>query len=129
MNNKTIITPCGQISWLIPNQIVKELYLTPANLKDTKQHNKMLLEHFSVGNRGIISLVDICKLKENPSKDVRDYFVSKEVTSWRKAAAIFINSGFTRSLGNLFLRFKAPKYPTILFSNEQRAKEWLSSFL
>ena len=129
MKNKIITTPCGQISWLVPNQIVKELYLTPANLNDTKKHNRLLLEHFSVQNRGILSLVDIRKLRKNPSKEVRDYFVSEEVTQWHLAVAIYVNSGFTRALGNFYLQLKAPKYPTVLFSNEQKAQAWLSSFL
>lgn len=129
MENRTIITPCGSLSWLVPNQIIREMYVTPANLDGTKKHNQLLINHFSANGSGVISLSDIRQLKKNPSKEVRDYFASDEVAKLHKATAILVNSGFTKALGNLYLKFSKPKYPTRLFTDEEKATEWLKSFL
>ncbi|MCH2043519.1 MAG: hypothetical protein MK212_05215 [Saprospiraceae bacterium] len=60
------------------------------------------------------------------SKEVRD-MLGNHPLAVRVASkvAILINSSVTRILGNLFVRFSKPPYPSKLFTSEDKALEWL----
>ena len=69
-------------------------------------------------------LFDISAIK-SPKKEVRDYLGSGELDKYTKASAIIANSVIEKILGNLFLTFTRPKWPTKIFTDETAALAWL----
>ena len=45
------------------------------------------------------------------------------------SAAILIDSALSRMIGNVFITFNKPMFPTRLFISETEAIEWLKGFL
>lgn len=73
-------------------------------------------------------LIDFRQIK-GVSKDIRD-LAAKHPLSMKhnKRLAVLVGFGISKIIGNLALRFSKPKYPTRLFTNEEKAIEWLLSF-
>jgi hypothetical protein len=56
----------------------------------------------------------------------RQLAVGADVNAITSRMAILVGTPVTRVLGNFFLRVTAPRYPTQIFSDEARARAWLS---
>ena len=61
-------------------------------------------------------------------KSARDYFSSDEGTKNVLAGALMLDSGFSRILGNFFLKVTKPKIPARIFTDEKEALEWLERY-
>jgi DNA-binding response OmpR family regulator len=73
------------------------------------------------------ALIDSTRTKEL-SPECREYYSSGEVVLNLSAIAILIKSGIPRILANFFMDIsKLPGPPRKLFSNEEKAVEWLKS--
>lgn len=73
----------------------------------------------------IATLMDIRKVKGS-TKEVRDLINTSETTKKNTlCAAILLSSGVPKIIGNLFLRFSKPDYPTRLFRSKEKAIKWL----
>lgn len=129
MENKTIKTPCGELSWIVPNQIVREVYTKAGSIDEIKEHLEISIKHFSPDRSPLLSLADIRKLKGTPSKEAREYAASPEIAALTIAAAVLIGGSLSKIMGNIFLKFNTPPYPTKLFTDEQQAIEWLKTFI
>lgn len=92
------------------------------DLNQIKEHIATLKEH--IGEGKFLFLSDITGVK-SVSKAVREYLASEVVDNICAAHAIYTNSTITRIIGNLFIKFNQPIYPNHLFSNKDKAKEWL----
>lgn len=57
--------------------------------------------------------------------EIRDFYSSKEAAERISAMAILINSIPTRLMGNFFINFHKPHFPTRLFTSENEAIKWL----
>ena len=111
MENITIKTPCGEIQWLIPQQIARETFIKLDDLNGAKRHTVLLLENFSITNEPVASLVDLTQLKEKVTKEVRNYIDSDEVSFTCRTAAILVKSSLSRIVGNIFIKVtKTLKY-------------------
>jgi len=55
----------------------------------------------------------------------RQLAAGPDVSAATARLAILVGNPVTRVLGNFFLRVSAPKYPTHIFNDEDRAREWL----
>lgn len=73
-------------------------------------------------------MVDIRKLKYH-SKEVRDFYASKEVAESIDAMAIVVESIATRMIGNFFIKINRPYFPTKMFDNQFLAEQWLKEIL
>ena len=62
-------------------------------------------------------------------KDVADFVAGKEVKSLTKAAAILTKSFAEEQMGNMYLMFNAPPFPTRLFTSETAALRWLTGYV
>lgn len=102
MENTIIKTPCGELSWLIPNQITKIVYLQFTNVSAAQEHMHLYKEYFLNGNEAGVSFSDISRLTNSPSKEVRHYFTSDEVKAMVKASALFTQNGLSKIVGNIF---------------------------
>jgi len=69
--------------------------------------------------QGVMSLDD----------DVAEFVAGKEVKSLTKAAAILTKSFVEEQLGNMYLMFNAPPFPTRLFTSESAALRWLTAYV
>ncbi len=81
----------------------------------------------SAGRRVPI-LVDSRWLKSQ-SREAREHFVGEEAARITLAVALLVGSPVSRMIGNFFLRRKAHRAPTQLFTDEDEAVAWLSRFL
>ncbi len=53
---------------------------------------------------------------------------SDEGTNKITAGAMLLNTTYSRILGNFFFKLSAPKIPAKIFSDKQRALEWLEQY-
>lgn len=72
-----------------------------------------------VYNQGVVSL----------DKKARDFFSSPEGNKNLKAGAIIIDSPFTAMLGNFLLSVNKPNIPARLFTDTDKAVQWLEKFI
>ncbi|HTL81639.1 MAG TPA: STAS/SEC14 domain-containing protein [Bacteroidia bacterium] len=61
-------------------------------------------------------------------RETRD-FASKETPKLIKALAIVTRSPISSMIANLYLGLKKPPFPAKLFTDEQKAREWLRHYL
>jgi len=125
--SEPIKIPCGEIAWIDKaNKIVHVRHnISDMTIEGAKEHVQLISDHFG---DNILAIADIREIKQIP-KEVRDFFASSAADNAAKASAILINSGVSKIIGNLFLLFNKPKYPTKLFRDDKKALEWLKSFL
>jgi len=62
-------------------------------------------------------------------EDVADFVAGNEVKGLTKAAAILTKSFMEEELGNMYLMFNAPPFPTRLFTSESSALHWLTGYV
>lgn len=129
MYRDKIETPCGNFFWVEEHQILRVNYIYNTDLKGTKQHIHMLKKYL-IQNKlpsPALAISDANQITDSVKKDVRDYLASEELLSICKASALLVNSGISKAIGNLYLTFSKPRFPTKLFTNEQKALEWLQT--
>lgn len=73
------------------------------------------------------TLVDMRKIK-NPTLEARNFAAGKEYGREVSAVAILQNTVIGKILGNLFINFSKPIYPTRLFTSEDTV-DWLKGYL
>ena len=68
-------------------------------------------------------------LRTNPviSKEARDFAASGITNEYISSFAILANELSMRLVGNFFIHFHKPNQPTRIFSDEDKAREWLLS--
>ncbi len=64
-----------------------------------------------------------------PGKENRDYWATKEACPYSKADAFIINSTGMKLISNFYLKMNKPERPTMMFTDETEAIEWLKTFL
>lgn len=57
--------------------------------------------------------------------EAQQFASSPQIVELTACVAIIVKSVFTRAMGDLFMRFHKPPYPTRIFNNEEQAIEWL----
>ena len=130
MENHKIETPCGHFFWVEEQQILRVNYIHDTDLEGTKQHISMLKEYLKKHNIPMpaLAISDASQIKNSVKKEIRDYLSSEALLPICKASALLVNSGISKTVGNFFLTFSQPSYPTKIFTNEKKALEWLQSF-
>ncbi len=86
-------------------------------------NHEFLAQHFDMKSERIL-LVDMRKVGKT-TKAVRQTAPEDEM---QKAVALLTGLGLSKIVGNLFLSFRKPKYPTKIFSDREAAIAWLLSF-
>lgn len=62
-------------------------------------------------------------------KEAREFGASKEGTKYAVAVAFVLKSLAQKILGNAYLKINKPIVPTTLFDSEEKAIEWLKTFI
>lgn len=122
-----LISPAAELYWLENDQILYVAYHRSANLAEMKEQMEISIDFFEQKNikTPIRILSDVQKVNAMVSKEVRDYCASEEVASICKASAILVGGNFSKILGNMYTKFSKPPFPTKLFTNKEKALEWL----
>ncbi|WCL81074.1 STAS/SEC14 domain-containing protein [Saprospira sp. CCB-QB6] len=106
-------------TWQLEEGIVKEIYKpVNVNLEMMKGHIEDSLQAYGVG---AWYLSDISQLKST-EREARDYLAKHGIAA---GAALLTYSPISKLVGNLFLKFNKPKFPTRLFTSEEKALAWL----
>ncbi len=63
------------------------------------------------------------------TKEVRDFYASKEMGDHMSAMAVMVDSLATRIIGNFFIITHKPFFPTKLFTEEKEAIKWINEIL
>jgi len=63
------------------------------------------------------------------TREVRDFYASKEMAENITAMAVLVGSLPTRIIGNFFIMTSKPHFPTKLFTDEDLAVKWLVEIL
>ena len=72
--------------------------------------------------------MDITEI-DGMTREARQYFAGPETAKVESAAALLIKSPLTRAIGNFFLGFNKPLFPTRLFTSTEEALLWLKTQL
>ncbi len=60
--------------------------------------------------------------------EAQQFASSEGVAALVTAMGIIVKSAFTRAMGDLFMRYHKPPYPTKIFQDELSALQWLARF-
>lgn len=71
-------------------------------------------------------LIDMTGIK-SVTAEARKYMATVGIT-WVKAGALITGSPLSRTVGNIFLAIEKPSVPTKLFTDEQKARQWLTQY-
>ncbi len=93
-------------------------------LADMKEIIDIGYKYFNQEN---LIFVDASGIKEI-SYEARKILLTKEGSANVKAMAIKVKSKTSTFIANFFYYVNKPEYPTKLFTNEEKAIEWLKSF-
>ncbi len=64
-----------------------------------------------------------------PSPEARAYIATPESDPFASAEAYVIQSFSQKLVGNIYISFNKPARPTRIFTSEEKAIEWLKTFL
>lgn len=64
-----------------------------------------------------------------PSPEARAYIATAESDPYASAEAYVIQSLAQKLVGNVYIQFNKPARPTRIFNSEEKAIEWLKTFL
>ena len=61
--------------------------------------------------------------------DAQQFVSTDKAAVLTTALAVVVKSAFTRAMGEMFMMFHKPPYPTRMFQRKEDALEWLRTFL
>jgi len=126
MEITSITTPIATVNYYPQDGYLHVVYLNQVfdSVEDVLVHFK--LSRKLIGNiEPPLFIADIRQVKK-ASKEVRDLLAKHpDALALASHVAILISSPITKIMGNIFVRFSKPYYPTKLFTNVEQAKEWL----
>jgi len=61
--------------------------------------------------------------------DAQQFVSTDKAAALTTALAAVVKSPFTRAMGEMFMMFHKPPYPTRIFQHKEDALEWLKTFL
>ncbi|MCH2042766.1 MAG: hypothetical protein MK212_01380 [Saprospiraceae bacterium] len=125
-NLEEIVTPIGIVQIHTDERYVHHICFSKKH--DDLEEMKNYVETCNIfvsDYAPIASLMDIRSVKGS-SQEVRD-FMSQEpsIKESTIAVAFWVDSGISRTLGNIFLKFHQPPYPAKLFTDRDKAIDWL----
>ncbi|MCW3072246.1 MAG: hypothetical protein JWO44_2136 [Bacteroidetes bacterium] len=94
------------------------------------QHVKLIVDRLEeLGSGKRFPLLILVSEYILPTPEARAYIASPESDPFASAEAYVIRSFPQKLVGNIYLGFNKPARPTRLFNNEEKAIEWLKTFL
>lgn len=96
------------------------------SLEDALENTVVVTSFYK--NKKFPIMIDARGIK-SMAKEARDHFSTNGRDSKTNAFGIIIKSPISRVVGNFFMGLNKPLVPTKLFENEDKAHEWLKSFV
>jgi hypothetical protein len=124
---EVVTTPISRL-WLAADGIGRVEYLPGAKVTVDALRAQFDGAFRLSGGKAVPALVDIREIAF-ADREATSFLAGAEVARVTKAAAALVDSPMSRYLGNFFIRFYRPPYPTRLFTSEEEALKWLKEFL
>lgn len=94
------------------------------------EDTKRMVEYIGeIGNRQKLLLLITTGEFSLADKDAREFGASKAGNEFTLAAAIVVQSLAQKLIGNAYIKINKPIAPNALFTDEQKAIDWLKTFM
>lgn len=115
--------------WLGDDGIVRSVMLPGAeDNRETAKENVSAGIQVSGGKMRPL-LLDMSKIK-SMDRGARDYYARSDKREGSElAVALLVKSPISRVIGNFFMGLNKPSLPSKLFTDENKALDWLKTFL
>lgn len=101
-----------------------------ANVDIEISHVKLIVNALEdLGKGKVFPLLIVVGEFTLPTPEARAYIATAEADPYASAEAYVIKSFSQKLVGNVYLSFNKPARPTRLFNDEEKAVEWLKTFL
>ncbi|EJF54306.1 hypothetical protein SapgrDRAFT_2650 [Saprospira grandis DSM 2844] len=116
---KEVNTSLARVWALSPNLMKEVYYKTKVHdMELVREHIRLCHETFGLGKYYITDI----RLLKSASREAREYLRDH---SGAAAAAIIVGGGLSKMLGNMYMSFSKPLYPSRIFQDEKKAIAWL----
>ena len=113
--------------WLDEDGIVRIKY--PDNFHITMEVMESIYQqHLQITTDKRPILAD-CESVASVDYDAQQFVSNDGPAALTTALAVVVKSAFTRAMGEMFMMFHKPPYPTRMFRSKEDALEWLKTFL
>ncbi|MCK4760933.1 MAG: STAS/SEC14 domain-containing protein [Candidatus Aminicenantes bacterium] len=128
MKNEVTETSTTKI-WLSRDNICHVELLPDVEITLDDMKKNVAATYNVVGGKKALIFIDIRKVKYM-TREARLYPSGREMEKVTAAAALLTGSPVSKVVGNFFLGLnKPPTHPIKLFTSEEKAVEWLKTFL
>jgi hypothetical protein len=127
MKDEMIETRTQKI-WLGEDGILYTKVLPGAELTLVEAQRITEAEFKLAGGQKRPMLVDIRQVK-SITREAREHFAGESVRRFVSAVALCIQSPLSQVIGNFFMGYNKPLFPTKLFTSEGEAIDWLRGFM
>ena len=129
MKELKVETSTQRLYWDSENEIVWGELLANQTTVELAKENVDAQERLRDGmnkakTRVLIDMTSVTEI----SKEARDYFANERTASIQRATALLIGSPVSRVIGNFFMGLNKPVSPTRLFTDPNKAIQWLHTF-
>ena len=114
--------------WLGEDGILYTIVLPGAGLTLAEAQRITEAEFKLAGGQKHPMFVDIRQVK-SITREAREHFAGESVWRFVLAVALCIQSPLSRVIGNFFMGYNKPLFPTRLFTSEDEAINWLHGFM
>jgi hypothetical protein len=123
-----VVETKGARLWLDDDGIFRSV--TNSNSEITLELAREHLEiHIKItGRQKTPVLTDIRAIK-SITREARIYLSGEEAEEVHAALGILIGSQVSKVIGNFFFGLNKPKFPTKMFTSEEKALDWLKGFI
>jgi len=120
--NEVFVTAVDErgICWVIVKQ---NAIIT---LREAEENTAFVIE---LGNGEIMPMLVDTRGISTISKEARDHFSMRGRKGYVNSIAILTGNPLSKVVGNFFLGLNKPSVPTKLFTQEEKAVEWLNEYL
>jgi hypothetical protein len=113
--------------WLEEDGILRIKY--PENFHITMDvMESVYQQHVEITTDKLPILAD-CGSVASVDYDAQQFVSADKAAVLTTALAVVVKSAFTRAMGEMFMMFHKPPYPTRMFQRKEDALEWLRTFL
>ena len=114
--------------WLDEDGIIRVKLAPETEVTLEAMKEMMSLQSEILAGKKAPVLVDMRKFGSS-TREARTYTAGEAGQKLYLGAALLIGSSVGRMLGNIFINFSKPRYPTRLFTSEDDALAWLQQFV
>lgn len=124
-DKETFVTALGTY-WFDEEGILNSVSSPAKRTMKNTRYNFDLVQRVSAGRKPCL-LVKLCS-SPVPSRETQAY-VKRRLPDTYTAMAMLSDSGIGELIMNILFKLQAPPIPMRTFRNEEKAREWLRSFL